>query len=150
MELNIDKLLDPIGQNILRELKADARMSYSQLGRVVGLSTPAVTERVRKLEEAGVIRGYHARIREKEMDSAVTAFIELSAVAAQYDRVKKTANKLDQVLECHHVSGDAAFVLKICVATVSDLESVVAQFSPLGTTRTSIVLSSSKDGSQTP
>ncbi len=148
MDLNIEKLLDSIGQNILRELKADARISYSQLGRVVGLSTPAVTERVRKLEEAGVIRGYHARIREKNMDSAVTAFIELSAAASQYDQVKKAADKLDQVMECHHVSGDAAFVLKICVATVSDLESVVAQFSPFGTTRTSIVLSSSKDGSQ--
>ncbi|MCG8636617.1 MAG: Lrp/AsnC family transcriptional regulator [Desulfobacterales bacterium] len=148
MDLKSDKLLDAIGQKIVSTLRADARISYSRLGRVVGLSTPAVTERVRKLEEAGIILGYHARIRRKPPGSKVTAFIELDAPSVHYDRVKTTAGRCDKVLECHHISGNAAFIIKVRADSVADLEGLVARFSPFGQTRTSIVLSSSKEGRQ--
>ncbi len=145
MDLKSDKLLDTIGQKILSTLRSDARTSYSRLGRIVGLSTPAVTERVRKLEEAGIILGYHALIRQASSDSKVIAFIELDAPAIHYDRIKATAEKCPQVLECHHISGNAAFIVKVRAESVADLEGLVARFSPFGQTRTSIVLSSSKE-----
>ncbi len=145
MDPGVEKLMDKIGEKILAALEADARITYSRLGRIAGLSTPAVTERVRKMEEAGIIQGYHARVCRDKGASRVTAFVELSAPAAVYDRVKQTADRLTQVLECHHVSGQAAFVIKVRVGGVADLETLVAQFSPFGKTRTSIVLSSSKE-----
>ncbi|MEH0021668.1 MAG: Lrp/AsnC family transcriptional regulator [Desulfobacter sp.] len=145
MSLKSDKLLDSIGKKIIRTLADDARISYSALGRIVGLSTPAVTERVKKLEEAGIIRGYHARVRLPEDTPGITAFIELDAPALQYDRVRKTAARDSRVLECHHVSGQTAFLLKVRAGSVAELEAVVSGFSPFGTTRTSIVLSTSKE-----
>ncbi|WDP93256.1 MAG: Lrp/AsnC family transcriptional regulator [Desulfobacter sp.] len=143
--MKFDKLMDDIGEKILGALEADARISYSRLGKIAGLSTPAVTERVRKMEEAGIITGYHARVCREEEPPGVTAFIELDVPAAVYDRVKHTAEGLSQVLECHHISGKAAFILKVRVKAVPDLEDLVSRFSPFGRTRTSIVLSSSKE-----
>ncbi|MDD9302985.1 MAG: Lrp/AsnC family transcriptional regulator [Desulfobacter sp.] len=140
--------MDDIGKKILKSLEADARISYSRLGKVAGLSTPAVPERVRKMEEAGIILGYHARIKKKRAQSRVTAFIELDAACGLYDRVKQTAARISQVIECHHISGRSAFILKVKAGSVADLETVVAGFSPFGKTRTSIVLSSSKGEDQ--
>ncbi len=145
MDPKFEKLMDEIGEKILTVLEADARVSYSHLGRVAGLSTPAVTERVRKMEEAGIILGYHARVCRETAESRISAFVELDAPAALYDRVKQTADRAAQVLECHHVSGRAAFIIKVQVDSVADLETLVAKFSPFGKTRTSIVLSSSKE-----
>ncbi|MCP4718457.1 MAG: Lrp/AsnC family transcriptional regulator [Desulfobacteraceae bacterium] len=142
MDLKIEKLLDKIGKKIVRELVKNARISFSELGRVVGLSTPAVTERVRKLEEAGIITGYHAGINGDLLGESVIAFIHLDTEAACYDRVKSRAGQLDQVLECHHISGEGSFILKVMVACVADLETLVARFSPFGRTKTTIVLSS--------
>lgn len=144
MSLKFEKLLDSIGEKILDVLRNDARISYSSLGKKVGLSTPAVTERVRKMEEAGIILGYHTRIRPKDAENTVLAFVELNTPADAYRQVKKQAEELAQVLECHHVSGHAAFILKVRAAGVSELEGVISRFSPLGRTRTSIVMSSSK------
>lgn len=146
MDFKISKLMDELGEKILKELGANARISYSELGRRVGLSTPAVTERVRKLEEAGIIEGYHAKVKRQEQGS-LSAFIQLDAPAGAYGRIRDRADQLDQVLECHHVSGEGAFILKVRVGDVADLETLVAGFSPFGKTRTAIVLSSSKDES---
>jgi Lrp/AsnC family leucine-responsive transcriptional regulator len=145
MDLKIEKLLDSIGKDIVQELFQNARISFSELGRVVGLSTPAVTERVRKMEEAGIIKGYHADINGNLSRQSVLAYIHLDVPAPSYDRVKIQAGKLPQVMECHHISGDDSFILKVKVASVADLESLVARFSPFGRTRTNIVLSSSKE-----
>lgn len=146
MPLKFEKLMDSIGRQILEVLEKDARISYSRLGRIVGLSTPAVTERVRKMEEAGIILGYHARICPQDSETAVLAFVELNTPADFYPRVRKKAEELAQVVECHHVSGTAAFILKVKTASVQELETVISQFSPMGTTRTSIVMSSAKSG----
>ena len=144
MSFKSEKLLDSIGKQILEVLQKDARVSYSRLGRTVGLSTPAVTERVRKMEEAGIILGYHARVCTMDPDNAILAFVELNTPAEAYPKVKRRAGELEQVLECHHVSGHAAFILKVRTASVSELEAVISRFSPLGRTRTSIVMSSAK------
>lgn len=144
MSLKSEKLMDTIGENILKALRRDARISYSRLGREVGLSTPAVTERVRKMEEAGIILGYHASIRRPDAENEILAFVELSTPADHYDRVKRKADQLAQVLECHHISGQAAFILKVRTGSVAELEALISEFSPFGRTRTSIVMSSSK------
>ncbi|MCG8617945.1 MAG: Lrp/AsnC family transcriptional regulator [Desulfobacterales bacterium] len=145
MDFKSEKLLDDIGRHILETLKDDARISHSRLGRIVGLSTPAVTERVRKLEEAGIIKGYHTRIDTAESRPLVTAFIELDVPTALYDRVQKLVDRDPRVLECHHMSGQTSFIIKVRTDSVADLETLVSEFSPLGQTRTSIVLSSFKD-----
>ena len=150
MDFKIEKLLDTIGKDIVRELMKNARISFSELGRVVGLSTPAVTERVRKLEEAGIITGYHAAINGDLLGKSIIAFINLDTPAAGYDRVKRLAKQLPQVLECHHISGEGAFILKVMVASVGDLETLVARFSPFGRTRTTIVLSSLNEKNSRP
>ena len=150
MDLKLERLLDKIGKDIVRELVKNARISFSELGRVVGLSTPAVTERVRKLEEAGVITGYHAAVNGDLLGKKVIAFIHLDTETACYDRVKICAEQLAQVLECHHISGEGAFLLKVMVASVGDLETLVARFSPFGRTKTTIVLSSLNENSPLP
>ena len=142
MNFKFKALLDPLGKRILRELEANARISFSDLGRKVGLSSPAVTERVRKMEEAGIIRGYHAAIDLDGDRKMVAAFIRMTTLPENYPRVKKILEGMPEILECHHVSGEDSFVIKALVPTVQDLEAIVETLSPFGQTRTSIVLSS--------
>ena len=150
MDLKIERLLDSIGKAIVRELLKNGRISFSELGRVVGLSTPAVAERVRKMEEAGLITGYHAAVNGDLLGPSILAFIHLDIEPNLYDRVKKQVNQLPQVVECHHISGEGAFILKVVVASVGDLETLVAKFSPFGRTKTTIVLSSLAEKSPLP
>jgi Lrp/AsnC family leucine-responsive transcriptional regulator len=145
MDIQVEKLLDRIGRKILVALQENARIPLSRLGEKVGLSAPAVAERVKKLEEAGVITGYHARIDPAAMGRTVSAFIHLTTDARHYPAVKALAADLPQITACHHISGDASFILCVRVDDVSDLEAVVARLSPFGQTRTAIVLSTPVD-----
>ena len=145
MDSRVEKLLDRIGRNILAALQANARMPLARIGAQVGLSAPAVAERVKKLEEAGVIKGYHARIDADALGRPVTAFIQLTTDARHYPAVKSLAAELPEITSCHHVSGAASFILHARVAAVADLEPLVARFSPLGQTCTAIVLSTPVD-----
>jgi Lrp/AsnC family leucine-responsive transcriptional regulator len=141
----MDKLLDRIGRNILAALQENARMSLARIGEKVGLSSPAVAERIRKLEAAGVIRGYHACIDPDVMGRSVAAFIQLTTDARHYPAVKSLAADLPAIISCHHVSGEASFILRVRVDALADLEPLVARFSPLGQTHTAIVLSTPVD-----
>jgi Lrp/AsnC family leucine-responsive transcriptional regulator len=145
MNLQVDKLLDAIGLRILAALQENARMSLSRIGRRVGLSAPAVAERVRKLEQAGIIRGYHARIDPGAIGRSVHAFIRLTTDARHYPAVKTLAADVDQIVACHHISGDASFILQVRVEDISQLEAVVGRLSPLGQTQSAIVLSTPVD-----
>jgi Lrp/AsnC family transcriptional regulator, leucine-responsive regulatory protein len=145
MDLQVEKLLDRIGRKILAALQENARIPLSRLGEKVGLSAPAVAERVKKLEEAGVIKGYHARIDPTAMGRSVSAFIRLTTDARHYPAVKSLAADMPQISTCHHISGDASFILHVRVDEVSDLEAVVARLSPFGQTQTAIVLSTPVD-----
>ena len=151
MDLRVEKMLDGIGLKILSVLQENARMSLARIGEVVGLSSPAVAERVKKLEEAGIIKGYHARIDPEAMGRSVVAFIQLTTDARHYPAVKSLAADLPEIAACHHVSGEASFILQVRVSQIADLEPLVARFSPLGQTRTAIVLSTPVDkGGQVP
>ncbi|MGD9310594.1 MAG: Lrp/AsnC family transcriptional regulator [Desulfosarcina sp.] len=145
MNLQDDKLLDRIGRNILAALQKDARMSLSRIGKQVGLSAPAVAERVRKLEAAGIITGYHARIDADAVGQSVSAFIQLTTESRHYPAVKKLAAESNQITACHHISGDASFMIHVLVDDLSALEAVVARLSPFGQTQTAIVLSTPVD-----
>ena len=145
MDLQIEKLLDRIGLRILAVLQENARMPLSRIGEKVGLSAPAVAERVKKLEEAGVIKGYHARIDPAAMGRSMSAFIHLTTDARHYPAVKSLAADLPQISSCHHISGEASFILHVRVDDLPALESVVGRLSPFGQTRTTIVLSTPVD-----
>ena len=131
---------------ILEEVQRDARVSYADLGRRTDLSPPAAAERLRRLEDAGVIRGYHARLAPERLGLGLTVLIEMRVPRAQYERFQKAMAKLAWVLECHHVSGAAAFVLKAAVPDVTGLELLVGHLGQFGDTATSLVMSTVVDG----
>jgi Lrp/AsnC family transcriptional regulator, leucine-responsive regulatory protein len=139
---NLDKLLDRTGRHILRALQTNARTSYSELGRRVGLTASGVTERVQKMEDSGIITGYHAQVDAGKIGLPVMAFIRVTTAAERYPRFIALAESLSEVLECHHVTGSESFVLRVAVSSVAHLENLIAQLSPYGQTATSIVLSS--------
>ena len=142
MALNTKKLLDEVGWRILRELQMDARLSFAELGRRVGLSLPAVAERVRRLEEADIITGYHAELNREKIGMPVMAFIRITTTGENYASIITLARNLPQVLECHHLAGTDSFVLKVVTASISHLEQLLSHLSNYGQTATSIVLSS--------
>jgi Lrp/AsnC family leucine-responsive transcriptional regulator len=135
---------DPVSRKILHELQSDARLSYSELARRIGLSTPATAERVRRLEEAGVIKGYVAHIDATSIGLTVAAFvrIRLSGSETLAKRLTKAAGEMPEVLECHRCTGDESFILKVRVESVAHLEQLIDRLTPFGMTSTSLILSS--------
>jgi len=142
MTLDSKKLLDKISWKILRQLQQNARLSYAELGRRVGLTTPAVAERVKRLEEAGIITGYCAEINAAKIGLPITAFIRMSISGVDYSKIVKVAENSGEVLECHRGTGGDSFILKVAVSDVGHLQTLIDKFTPNGITTTSIVLSS--------
>ena len=142
MTPHIDRLLDAIGWRILLALEEDARLSYSGLGRRVGLSAPAAAERVRRMEDAGIIRGYRLEVGFDALGLAVSALIRMSAPEEKCPGLKAFVATLPEVLECHHVTGSDSFVLRVVAASVGHLEAVIEALGRWGTPTTSVILSS--------
>ncbi len=142
MTLESKKLLDEVGWQILRALQEDARLSFAELGRRVGLSLPAVAERVRRLEEIGIISGYHAQVSLPQLGWAITAFMRMAVPRERYPLFLTTIRTMPEVLECHHLSGEDSFMLKVALTSIPHLESFINRLSEYGQTTTSIVLSS--------
>jgi Lrp/AsnC family leucine-responsive transcriptional regulator len=137
-----ERLLDPIGWSILAELQENARIQLAELGRRVGLSNPAVIERVRKMEEAGIITGYRAEIDHRKVGLPVCAFIRVRVVGNVIPRVIEVAKKMPEVYECYRIAGEDTFLLKIYVPTSEALEKVVDGLTPYVATTTMLVFSS--------
>lgn len=135
-------MIDDIDRKILKELQQDARVSYAELGRRVGLTTPAVIERVRKLEDAGVITGYRAVIDTAKVGLPITAFVRMSITGVDYSHIIEVAEQSNEVLECHRGTGGDSFIMKIAVSSVEHLQEVIDRLVPYGITTTTIVLSS--------
>ena len=135
-------MTDVIDRKILYELQVDARISYAELGRRVGLTTPAVIERVRKLEDAGVITGYRVEIDTAKIGLPITAFVRMSIVGVDYGRIIEVAQNSNEVLECHRGTGGDSFIMKVAVASVEHLQEIIDKLTPYGITTTAIVLSS--------
>jgi Lrp/AsnC family leucine-responsive transcriptional regulator len=136
-----EKLLDDIGWHLLEELQEDARLSYAELGRRVGLSTPAVMERIRKMEDAGIITGYRADINPEKVGFAVTAFIRIELEHEVLPRLNSLFKEIPEIIECHRVTGNDSLILKVHVASIAHLETVIQRITPYGMPATSIVLS---------
>jgi Lrp/AsnC family transcriptional regulator, leucine-responsive regulatory protein len=134
--------LDDIDRKILKELQQDARISYAELGRRVGLTTPAVIERVRKLEDAGVITGYRAEIDTAKVGLPITAFVRMSITGVDYSHIIEVAEQSNEVLECHRGTGGDSFIIKVAVSSVEHLQQIIDKLTPYGITTTAIVLSS--------
>ncbi|WP_433273269.1 Lrp/AsnC family transcriptional regulator [Actinosynnema sp. CS-041913] len=136
--------LEPIDRAILRELAADGRCSFTDLAERVGLSVSAVHQRVRRLEQRGVVRGYAARLDGDEVGLPLTAFISLTPIdPAAPDDYPKRLEHLPQIEACYSVAGDASYVLRVRVASPTALEELLRQIREVAnvSTRTTVVLS---------
>ena len=136
--------LDALAWKILEALQQNARMSFAELGRQVGLSTPAVAERVHRFEEAGVITGYHAKIDLQRIGLPIRALVRLTIPGgeAQMGRAVAAMKELPEVSRCHRITGAESFVIEADVASIRHLEALIDRLSALGATSTSTVLSS--------
>ena len=137
-----EKLLDPLGWKLLIELQTDARVSFAELGRRVGLSTPAVSERVRRMEDEGIIRAYRAEIDPSSVGLPITAFIRMSIVGNVLAKLTERVHAMPEIVACHRGTGEDSFILKVNVVSVEQLKDVIDRLTPFGTTSTSLVLSS--------
>src|SRR3954463_7487958 len=133
-----DSPIDAYDSRILLELQRDARISMAELGRRVHLSQPAVTERVRKLELQGVIRGYRAVVDYQRLGYGIRAMVRVGR--AEYGRVVKLIEQTPEVVNAFNVTGEDSWILEIAVIDVEHLDAVVTKFCLLTETSTSIVL----------
>ena len=134
--------LDDTNRQILRALHADPRMSMSALGREVGLAAPSVTERVQRMQQSGVITGFRMEVEPAALGMPVAAFVRLRPAPGQLSRLADLAASIDQVSECHRITGEDCFLVKIHAATVAALEDVLDRFLVHGQTISSIVVTS--------
>jgi len=135
--------MDETDWHILRELQIDARLSYAELGRRVGLSSPAVQERVRKMEDYGIITGYCVEIDLAKAGYPLLAYVRVGNLpTTDGKRVRELSEMMPEVMECHHITGQDCFLIKIAATSIPHLESVVSRFSDFTHTVTTIVLSS--------
>ncbi len=140
--MSAEKELDELDWKILRLLVENGRLSFAEIGRRVNLSVPAVAARVRSMEEAEIIAGYHAKINLPKVGLPVLIFVQVWVPVEKYPSFKELINGMDGVVEWHHVTGDASFVLKIALPSVSHLEAVIVEFSQYGQTASLVVMSS--------
>jgi Lrp/AsnC family leucine-responsive transcriptional regulator len=135
-------MIDEIDWKILVELQKNARISYAELGRRIGLTTPAIIERIKKLEDAKIIIGYRAEIDTATVGLPVMAFIRMSITGVDYSHIIEVVEESPEVLECHRGTGGDSFIIKVAVASVEHLQTIIDKLTPYGITTTAIVLSS--------
>ncbi len=135
-------MIDEIDWKILKELQINARITFAELGRRVGLTTPAVIERIRKMEDASIINGYRVEIDTAKVGLPITAFIRMSITGVDYSHIIEVVEESMEVLECHRGTGNDSFIMKVAVADVGHLQTLIDKLTPYGITTTSIVLSS--------
>ncbi|MFD7974953.1 Lrp/AsnC family transcriptional regulator [Streptomyces sp. NPDC059071] len=133
---------DATDWRILDALQAQGRASFAELARAVSMSPSAVTERVRRLEEAGVIAGYTAIIDQERLGLPILAFVRLRYPNANYKPFHDLIATTPEVLEAHHVTGDDCFVLKVAARSMRHLEEISGKVGALGSVTTSVVYSS--------
>lgn len=138
--------LDSVDRRLLDVVQSDARLSFREIGRRIGMSTPAVADRIRRLEATGVIKGYTARVDRAALGREIGAFIRLTVSDRDFRRVAGLCGSLDAVVECHHITGDESFVIRVAVASIAELEDVISRFRKIGSAQSSVILSSPVDG----
>ncbi|MFZ3560710.1 Lrp/AsnC family transcriptional regulator [Streptomyces sp. BH055] len=134
--------LDPTDIRILEALQRNGRASYAELARSVSMSPSAVTERVRRLEESGVVSGYSAVVSPEALGLDILAFVRLRYPTGNYKPFHDLLDTTPQIVEAHHVTGEDCFVLKVVARSMRDLEHTTGRIAALGSVTTSIVYSS--------
>jgi len=139
--MEVANKLDSIARNLLGELQKDPRATYAELGRRVGLSPSATAERVRRLEEAGIVRGYRVEIDPSALGYGVEAHVRMVCDGEKYRQFLQFVKTLEAVRECDHVTGPDALMMKVLVASVEELEHLILKLLNYGVPTTSLVLS---------
>jgi len=134
--------IDDIDCAILAELQANARIPFAELGRRVGLSTPAVIERVHRLEEREVITGYRALVDPAKVGLPVRAFVKVTVAGDKLTKFSALVRKLPEVVQCHRVTGAESFMVQVAVRDVRHMEEVIDSMMPYVATNTSMILAS--------
>lgn len=127
---------------LLRLLEKNPRAPISQLARRVGMSNPAVKERILRLQESGILAGYRLELNPRELGYHVTAFVRVRPLPGHLQKIAELAQTIPQVTECHRVTGEDCFILKVFLKEISNLDRVLDKFLAHGQTTTSIVQSS--------
>ena len=144
--------LDDIDVKILEILQRQGRTRRNDLAETVGLSLPSVSERLRKLEESDIITGYHATVNAKKLGKDVTAFIFVTVDSSRhFGQFLEHAQAVDEILECHAITGEGSHLLKVRTASTVSLEKLLAKiqaWAGVHSTRTNLVLSTSKESSR--
>ncbi|BBB02165.1 putative AsnC family transcriptional regulator [Actinacidiphila reveromycinica] len=135
-------LLDPTDLRILEALQHDGRAGYAELARRVAMSASAVTERVRRLEESGVIRGYAAVVDPERLGLGILAFVRLRYPTGNYKPFHAVLATTPEIIEAHHVTGEDCFVLKVLARSMRHLEATTGRIAALGPVTTTVVYSS--------
>ena len=142
MDLQRSELLnDQRNVELLCLLRDDPRLGTSELARRIGMSAPAVRERVLRLEEAGIIRGYRLELDPAALGYPVCAYVRVRPAPGKLTKVTELARSLPQVVECHRVTGEDCLVLKVYLPSINELDQVVDRFLAHGQTTTSIIQS---------
>ena len=136
------ELLDEVNLRLLAHLRENPRLSMSALSRRVGMSSPAVTERVRRMEEAGIIVGYRLDIDPKALGLPVAAYIRVRPSPGQLPKIAALAEQIAEVVECHRVTGEDCFIIKVHLPAMDQLDRILDRFLLYGMTTTSIIQSS--------
>lgn len=134
--------LDTTDRTLLTELQAEARLSLAELGRRVGLSPPAVADRLQRLERGGVITSYRAEVDPRALGYPLAVVIRIRPAPRQIAKVAELAQRTPELVECHRITGDDCFFMTAHVRSVEHLEELIDRFTPYGQTTTSIVQSS--------
>jgi len=133
--------MDKINREILDTLQRNGRISFADLGKKVHLSAPAVTERVKKLEDAGVITGYRASVNLERLGYPIEVMIQVKVFLGKEALFIQLTKSRSEIIECFNVTGDKAFLLKVIVPTMTKLDTLLAEFSLISETSTMVVLS---------
>jgi Lrp/AsnC family transcriptional regulator, leucine-responsive regulatory protein len=131
--------LDQTDRKIIGELTTDGRVSLAELGRRVSLSPPAVAERVHRLERAGVITGYRAEIDARSLGFDLTAIVRIKPAPGQLQRIPELAVEIAQVCECHRITGEDCFYVKVYLRSIDELSGLLDRFLAYGETTTSLI-----------
>jgi Lrp/AsnC family leucine-responsive transcriptional regulator len=133
---------DSTNLRLLEELQSNSRLSNAELGRRVGLSAPAVADRLARLEESGAIVAYRAEIDPRALGYSLSVVLRIRPAPRELKQVAELAQRTPEVVECHRITGDDCYLMRAWVRDVEHLEEVIDRFAPYGQTTTSIVQSS--------
>jgi len=140
--MNTKKQLDKVDCLLIQALTEDARTAIAELARTIGMSAPSVTERIRRLEEAGVISGYKAQVNPEALGYYISAYVRIRPMAGKLAKVVELLPQLKEIVFCDRVTGEDCFIARVHVTSMANLETLIDKLMPFAQTNTSIVQSS--------